>query len=164
MTTIETKRVEYITSKHEDYSSEKIEFLVRTGLTFDPSITKKYKGEEKAYKDIDWYYPKGAAFKTKSQEDEGSSSGSEGSTPETPDGDNTQQNISDDVNNPDNNTTVNSTDPDSGEPTSEPLNPNSTIEPITGDDGDDNPDNDPAIGTADGETIILNGDDNQTEP
>lgn len=67
MTTIEQKRVEYLTSKHageEKYTAEKIEFLVRTGLTFDPTTKKKFNGEEKAYKDIDWYYPKGAAFKT----------------------------------------------------------------------------------------------------
>ena len=42
MTTIETKRVEYISGKH-DYSSDKVEFLVRTGLTFDPAKTRKYK-------------------------------------------------------------------------------------------------------------------------
>lgn len=71
MTTIEQKRVEYLTSKHageEKYTAEKVEFLVRTGLTFDPTTKKKFNGEEKAYKDIDWYYPKGAAFKTSSDD------------------------------------------------------------------------------------------------
>ena len=68
MTTIEQKRIDFLTEKYagdERYSAEKIEFLVRTGMTFDPSKTRKlFNGEEKAYKDIDWYYPKGAAFKT----------------------------------------------------------------------------------------------------
>lgn len=152
MTTIEQKRVEYLTSKHADeetYTAEKIEFLVRTGLTFDPTTKKNLNGEEKAYKDIDWYYPKGAAFNASDN------SGSDEPTPTPDPDDNTQQSIGDNINNPDNTTTVTTGD-DQGNTTTEPLDPNSTVEPVTVDDGDDNPDNNPAIGTSDGEIIVTN--------
>ena len=94
MTTIEQKRIDFLTEKYagdERYSAEKIEFLVRTGMTFDPSKTRKlFNGEEKAYKDIDWYYPKGAAFKTEeSGEDTPGGDTPGGDTPggDTPGGD-----------------------------------------------------------------------------
>lgn len=151
MTTIEQKRVEYLTSKHADeekYTAEKIEFLVRTGLTFDPTTKKKFNGEEKAYKDIDWYYPKGAAFKTSDDD-------SSDEPTQEPDDDNTQQNLDNAINNPDNDVTVNQ-DNGEGGTTSEPLDPNSTVTPITAGDNDDNPDNDPVIGTSDGEIITGN--------
>ena len=43
--------------KHADMSQEQAEFVVMTGLTFD-----KKKFEEYRKGNLDWYYPKGAAF------------------------------------------------------------------------------------------------------
>ena len=139
MTDIEKLRVAYLKNVTE-YDDEKLEFLVRTGLTFDPTAKKMFNGEEKEYKDIDWYFPKGAAFET-SEESPSDESGT------------TQQNIDDTINN--NDVTVNQSDGEGGT-TSEQLDPTSTVEPITVDDGDDDDNNDPAIATSDGEIIITN--------
>ena len=149
-------------------------FQATTGLTWDPTSLE----DEDFLKTIQWLFPKGAGFDAEhiafdkeviealhgdtSDEyysQEGGEGGGEEPTPEPgPDEDNTQQNISDAINDPDNNTTVNSSD-DQGNTNTEPLDPNSTVTPVTVDDDDDNPDNDQAIGTSDGE-IIVTGDEN----
>lgn len=58
MNALEQKRFDYIKTRHSDdekYSDAKVEFLVRTGLTFDPSAISSRPNK-------DWYYPKGAGF------------------------------------------------------------------------------------------------------
>lgn len=139
MTKTEEARFSYLKGITE-YSDEKLEFLVRTGLTFDPAATRMFNGEEKEYKDIDWYYPKGAAFETSEE------------TPSDEPG-TTQQNIDDTINN--NDVTVNQSDGEGGT-TSSQLDPTSTVEPITVDDGDDDDTNDETLATSNGEIIIGN--------
>lgn len=150
-------------------------FQATTGLTWDPTEL----DDEKLLKAIQWLFPKGAGFDAEhiafdkevieeiggdaSDEyynQEGGEGGGEEPTPEPEpdDNDNTQQAIGDNINNPDNTTTVTTGD-DQGNTNTEPLDLNSTVEPVTVDDGDDNPDNNPAIGTSDGE-IIVTGDEN----
>ncbi len=141
MTKTEEARFTYLKGVTE-YSDEKLEFLVRTGLTFDPKAKRMFNGEEKEYKDIDWYYPKGAAFKISEE------------TPSDEPG-TTQQNIDNTINDPNNNVTVNQ-DNGEGGTSSEQLDPTSTVEPITVDDGDDDDTNDETLATSNGEIIIGN--------
>lgn len=138
MTKTEEARFSYLENIIEDKT--KLEFLVRTGLTFDPKAKRMFNGEEKEYKDIDWYYPKGAAFETPEE--------TPSDEPAT-----TQQNIDDAINN--NDVTVNQSDGEGGT-TSSQLDPTSTVEPITVDDGDDDDTNDETLATSDGEIIIGN--------
>ena len=154
MTTIE-KRIDYIKSKF-GYDDDKANFLVKTGLTFNPNAKKKVNNEEKAYKDIDWYNPKGLAFET--TEDDSSE------TPVTPTPDpdaqtaadqQTQDDVNDLVNNADE-PVVTTTDPDTGEQTTEPLDPASTVNVVTGKDDDDDDINPDPIADANGELIITN--------
>ena len=148
-------------------------FQATTGLTWDPNEL----DDENFLKTIQWLFPKGAGFdedhiafdKEVIEELGGDASdeyynqgegGNDEPTPKpepepTPDDDNTQQTIGDNINDPDNTTTVTTSD-DQGNTNTEPLDPNSTVEPVTVDDGDNNPDNDPAIGTSDGEIIVTN--------
>ena len=154
MTTIE-KRIDYMKSKF-GYDDDKANFLVKTGLTFNPNAKKKVNNEEKAYKDIDWYNPKGLAFET--TEDDGSE------TPVTPTPDpdaqdaadqQTQDDVNDLINNADE-PVVTTTDPDTGEQTTEPLDPASTVNVVTGKDDDDDDINPDPIADANGELIVTN--------
>ncbi len=143
-------------------------FQATTGLTWDPTTLE----DEDFLKAIQWLFPKGAGFDAEhiafdkevidelggdTSDEYYNQEGGEGGDEPTPEptDDNTQQTIGDNINNPDNTTTVTTGD-DQGNTTTEPLDPNSTVEPVTVDDGDDNPDNNPAIGTSDGEIIVTN--------
>ena len=147
-------------------------FLAVTGLTWDPTTI----NDEDFLKTIQWYFPKGAGFDEEHiafdrgvieeiggdtsdpYYNEGEGGGDEptpGPTPEPGDDDNTQQNIDNTINDPSNNVTVNQ-DNGEGGTSSEPLDPNSTVEPVTLGDNDDDPTNDPALGTSDGEIIVTN--------
>lgn len=158
MTTIEEKRVEFLKYKHNDYSADKVEFLVKTGLTFDTTKTKKVKGEEKQYKDIDWLKPKGVAFVE--SEDDGSSDGSTTEPvvpPVNQDPDEQTTNQVNDLINSDSEPEVTTTDPVTGEQTTEPLDPASTVNVVTGQDDDDDPDNNPdPIADDNGDLITTN--------
>lgn len=137
MTEIQNKRKEYLQSKHSDFSEDKVNFLVETGLTYDPE---KIEDDNKK----NWLTPKGAGFKTS---DNGGEGGSE--TP-TPDPQNPENNTEQEINNPDNDVTVTTTD-DQGNTVTEPLDPNSSVEPIVDENGEQ-------MGDSNGNVIIA--DDN----
>ena len=136
MTQIEEKRIEYISEKHPEYSSDKVEFLVRTGLTFQPEKLRSNKSEEE--KHLDWYYPKGAAFKNSQSDDSDDSSDVEDIA-------NQISSIIDADPDPE----VITIDPDTQEETTTPLEPNSTVTVITNDDNE-------VFTDANGNIIITN--------
>ena len=146
MTTIQSLRVEYLNEKHPDYGNEKVELLVQTGLTFAPEKLRSDKTEDK--KNLQWYYPKGAAFS--SSKESGSDSGEVTHTPNPAPVNNTE----DEINNPDNTVTVTTTD-EQGNQTTEPLDPNSSVEPITAQDGTQ-------MGDSEG-NVLVGGDENTNQ-
>lgn len=128
MTNIEQKRFDYLSEKHagdERYSAEKIEFLVRTGLTFEPTDDNH----------SDWHYPKGAGFVTESDKEKPQNGSKDPDTEATNGVNNKIRNAS--------KVTVEETDEENGEDMTKDLDKDENVNVLTGSDDSDDDDLNP---------------------
>ena len=120
MTQTEEKRLAAILEKYPELDKERAEFLVRSGLTFNDKAYAKFL--EQKDNDIDWYYPKGAAF---NDEEETTEQSTENTTEN-----NTENTDNHDDNQNDNQNDNQSNDDNQNDNQSNDDNQNSSVEPI----------------------------------